>query len=59
LHDTRLTPELAGKPIDRGDTLLSRIRVAQPVSGMTRIVLDTSPTQIFRQPRVESISFAG
>jgi N-acetylmuramoyl-L-alanine amidase/putative methionine-R-sulfoxide reductase with GAF domain len=41
LHDTRLTPELAGKPIDVGDTLLSRIRVAQPVSGMTRIVLET------------------
>ena len=47
LHDTRLTPELAGKPIDVGDTLLSRIRVAQPVSGMTRIVLDTKPNTNF------------
>jgi len=47
LHDTRLTPELAGKPIDVGDTLLSRIRVAQPVSGMTRIVLETKPNTNF------------
>jgi N-acetylmuramoyl-L-alanine amidase/putative methionine-R-sulfoxide reductase with GAF domain len=47
LHDTRLTPELASKPIDVGDTLLSRIRVAQPVSGMTRMVLETKPNTNF------------
>ncbi len=47
LHDTRLTPELAGKSIDVGDALLSRIRVAQPVSGMTRIVLETKPNTNF------------
>ncbi len=41
LHDTQLAPELAGKAIDIGDTLLNRIRVAQPVAGMTRIVLET------------------
>jgi N-acetylmuramoyl-L-alanine amidase len=47
LHDTRLTPELAGKSIDVGDTLLSRIRVAQPVAGMTRIVLEPKPNTNF------------
>jgi putative methionine-R-sulfoxide reductase with GAF domain len=31
LHDTRLVPDLVGKPIDVGDALLSRIRVSQPV----------------------------
>jgi N-acetylmuramoyl-L-alanine amidase len=40
LHDTQLAPELAGKSIEVGDTLLNRIRVAQPVAGMTRIVLE-------------------
>jgi N-acetylmuramoyl-L-alanine amidase/putative methionine-R-sulfoxide reductase with GAF domain len=47
LHDTRLTPELAGKAIDVGDALLSRIRVAQPVAGMTRIVLEPKPSTNF------------
>lgn len=41
LRDTQLAPELAGKSIDVGDAFLSRIRIAQPVAGMTRIVLDT------------------
>lgn len=41
LHDTQLAPDLLGKSIDVGDTLINRIRVAQPVSGMTRIVLET------------------
>jgi N-acetylmuramoyl-L-alanine amidase len=41
LPDTQLAPELAGKAIDIGDALLNRIRVAQPVAGMTRIVLET------------------
>jgi len=41
LRETALAPELAGKSIDVGDALLSRIRVAQPVPGMTRVVLDT------------------
>ena len=47
LHDTRLAPELAGKSIDVGDALLSRIRVAQPVAGMTRIVLEPKPSTNF------------
>ncbi len=41
LHDTQLAPELTGKSIEIGDALLNRVRVAQPVAGMTRIVLET------------------
>ena len=41
LHDTQLPPELTGRSIEIGDTLLNRVRVAQPVAGMTRIVLET------------------
>jgi N-acetylmuramoyl-L-alanine amidase len=41
LHDTALSAGLDGKTIDIGDTSLTRVRVAQPVSGVTRIVLDT------------------
>jgi len=41
LHDTSLGSELAGKTIDIGDALLARVRVAQPVTGLTRMVLET------------------
>ncbi len=41
LHDTVLSPDLDGKTMDVGDASLSRVRVAQPVAGVTRIVLDT------------------
>jgi N-acetylmuramoyl-L-alanine amidase len=41
LHDTALTADLDGKSMDVGDSSLSRVRVAQPVAGVTRIVLDT------------------
>ncbi len=41
LHDTSLAPELEGKTIDIGDPLLSRVRVAQPTPGLTRVVLET------------------
>jgi N-acetylmuramoyl-L-alanine amidase len=41
LHDTVLSPELDGKTMDVGDDSLTRVRVAQPVAGVTRIVLDT------------------
>jgi N-acetylmuramoyl-L-alanine amidase/putative methionine-R-sulfoxide reductase with GAF domain len=44
LHDTSLTSEIAGKTIDVGDGLLARVRVAQPVSGLTRVVLETKGT---------------
>jgi N-acetylmuramoyl-L-alanine amidase/putative methionine-R-sulfoxide reductase with GAF domain len=43
LHDTRLAPELDGKSIDVGDAFLTRIRVAQPAAGMTRVVLEPKP----------------
>jgi N-acetylmuramoyl-L-alanine amidase len=41
LHDTLLAPELDGQTIDIGDPSLTRVRIAQPVAGVTRIVLDT------------------
>jgi N-acetylmuramoyl-L-alanine amidase len=41
LHDTALVAELEGKTMDVGDASLARVRVAQPVAGVTRIVLDT------------------
>jgi len=41
LHDTVLPPELEGKTMDVGDASLTRVRIAQPVAGVTRIVLDT------------------
>jgi N-acetylmuramoyl-L-alanine amidase len=41
LHDTVLSRGLDGKTMDVGDVALSRVRVAQPVAGLTRVVLDT------------------
>jgi N-acetylmuramoyl-L-alanine amidase len=41
LHDTVLLHELDGKTMDVGDASLTRVRIAQPVAGVTRIVLDT------------------
>jgi len=51
LRDTQLAPELQGKSLD-GDALLSHIRVAQPVSGMTRVVLEARGSGTLSQPRV-------
>ena len=36
-----LSHDLDGKTMDVGDASLSRVRIAQPVAGVTRIVLDT------------------
>ena len=47
LRDTQLAPELAGKSIEIGEALLSRIRIAQPVAGMTRVVLETKANPNF------------
>jgi N-acetylmuramoyl-L-alanine amidase len=47
LRDTQLAPDLVGRSIDAGDTLVSRIRMAQPVAGMTRIVLETKGNSTF------------
>jgi N-acetylmuramoyl-L-alanine amidase len=41
LHDTQLASSLAWKSIEVDDALLKSIRVAQPVTGVTRIVLET------------------
>jgi N-acetylmuramoyl-L-alanine amidase len=41
LHDTVLSHDLDGKTMDVGDASLSRVRIGQPVAGVTRIVLDT------------------
>jgi N-acetylmuramoyl-L-alanine amidase len=47
LRDTQLAPDLVGKVIDVGDTFVSRVRMAQPVAGMTRVVLETKPNSTF------------
>ncbi|MGA8431629.1 MAG: N-acetylmuramoyl-L-alanine amidase [Candidatus Sulfotelmatobacter sp.] len=41
LHDTVLAPEVSATSIEIGDALLNRIRVAQPLPSMTRVVLET------------------
>jgi N-acetylmuramoyl-L-alanine amidase len=42
LHDTVLPSSLDGKMIEVGDAQVSRVRVAQPEKGVTRVVLDTN-----------------
>lgn len=42
LHDTRIAPALANQTINLdNDPFLKRIRIAQPVDGVTRVVLET------------------
>jgi N-acetylmuramoyl-L-alanine amidase len=47
LHDTRLVAELFGKNIEIGDPLIQRVRVAQPIPGITRVVLETKGASNF------------
>jgi len=47
LHDTSLAAELIGKTIEVGDPLLTRVRVAQPTPGLTRVVLETKGNSNF------------
>ena len=47
LRDTQLASDLIGKVIDVGDTFVSRVRMAQPVAGMTRVVLETKANSTF------------
>ena len=47
LRDTQLALALTGKSIDIGDTFVSRVRMAQPVAGMTRVVLETKANSTF------------
>ena len=47
LHNTQLAPDLVGKSITLGQVPVNRIRIAQPVIGTTRIVLETDRTSDF------------
>jgi N-acetylmuramoyl-L-alanine amidase len=41
LRDTTLAPGMFGKTIEIGDAHLSRVRIAQPTKGISRVVLET------------------
>ena len=41
LHDTTLAPDLLNRTIAVNDALLEKLRVAQPMAGVTRVVLET------------------
>ena len=47
LLDTSLSPDLNGKILDVSDGLIGRVRVAQPVDNVTRVVLDTKSGSSF------------
>jgi N-acetylmuramoyl-L-alanine amidase len=47
LFDTRLADDLSNKKIEIGDALVQRVRVAQPVHGITRVVLETKGASNF------------
>jgi N-acetylmuramoyl-L-alanine amidase/putative methionine-R-sulfoxide reductase with GAF domain len=47
LHETRLASDLFGKSFEVEDPLIQRVRVAQPVPGITRIVLETKGASNF------------
>jgi N-acetylmuramoyl-L-alanine amidase len=51
LRDTQLGSELQDKTFE-GDTLLSDIRLAQPISGMTRVVLEARNDGTLLPPQV-------
>ena len=56
LHDTGLAPGLFGKTIEVKEALLTRVRIAQPVRGVTRVVLETQGASDF-SVRLESNPF--
>lgn len=48
LHDTKIAPALVNQTIALdSDVFLKRIRIAQPVEGVTRVVLETKGTAAF------------
>jgi N-acetylmuramoyl-L-alanine amidase/putative methionine-R-sulfoxide reductase with GAF domain len=47
LHDTSLAPAIEGKTIEIGDGLLVRVRMAQPSSSLSRVVLETKGSSTF------------
>ena len=54
LLDTSVAPGVNGKVIDVRDGLVSRIRVAQPVENVTRVVLETKAGSSFSESREEN-----
>jgi len=54
LHDTKIAPGLANKVIDVNDSLLKRVRMAQPVEGVTRVVLEMKEHSQFSGVRLDS-----
>jgi N-acetylmuramoyl-L-alanine amidase len=53
LHDTGLASGLFGKTLEVKDSLLARVRIAQPKRGVTRVVLETNAASDF-SVRLES-----
>jgi N-acetylmuramoyl-L-alanine amidase len=47
LHDTALVPGLFAKTIEVGDARLVRVRIAQPMPGISRVVLETKNASNF------------
>jgi N-acetylmuramoyl-L-alanine amidase/putative methionine-R-sulfoxide reductase with GAF domain len=47
LHDTALAPGMFGRTIEIGDARLARVRIAQPVKGVSRVVLETTGASDF------------
>lgn len=47
LHDTTLAPGFTSRTIAVNDALLQRVRVAQPMAGVTRVVLETTGASDF------------
>jgi N-acetylmuramoyl-L-alanine amidase len=47
LHDTTLAPGFSSRTIPVNDALLQRVRVAQPMAGVTRVVLETKGASDF------------
>lgn len=47
LHDTKMAAGLLNQSIDVNDTFLKRVRMAQPIDGVTRVVLETKKDSEF------------
>ena len=47
LHDTALAPGMFGRTIEIGDARLARVRIAQPIKGVSRVVLETTGASDF------------
>lgn len=54
LHDTKIASGLANKVIEVDDALLKRVRMAQPVEGVTRVVLEMKDQAEFSGVRLDS-----